>query len=208
VNYDLAIFDLDGTLLDSFPWFLDIVNAVADKHRFRRIEPDQVETLRDKDTREIIQFLGVSTWKIPAIARDMRRLKAVHLHEIALFPGVDAMLRDLKACGVTLAMVSSDNEPNVRRALGAANAALISHYACGASLFGKAAKFRQVVKASGIAAAPTFCIGDEVRDREAARKAGLAFGAVTWGYATEVALCAQAPEMMFATMEDIVAAFD
>ena len=38
-------------------------------------------------------------------------------------------------------------------------------------------------------------------------RAGLAFGAVTWGYATEAALRAQAPEMVFPTMEDIVAAF-
>jgi phosphoglycolate phosphatase len=205
--YRLAIFDLDGTLLDSFPWFLTIVNAVADRHRFRRIAPDQVEALRGKDTREIIRFLEVSAWKIPAIARDMRRLKAEHLDDIALFPGVDAMLRALQARGVTLAIVSSDNEANVRRALGSANAALIAHYACGASLFGKAAKFKQVVKASGIAATRTLCIGDEVRDSEAARKAGLAFGAVTWGYATGAALRAQAPEMVFSTMEDVVAGF-
>jgi len=206
IPYDLAIFDLDGTLLDSFPWFLDIVNAVADRHRFRRIEPDQVETLRGKDTREIIKFLGVSAWRIPAIARDMQRLKAMHLNDIALFPGVDAMLRALQARGVTLAMVSSDNEPNVRRALGSANAALISHYACGASLFGKAAKFKQVIKACGAPAARTICIGDEVRDVDAALKAGLAFGAVTWGYATEAALRAQAPAMVFSKMDDIVAA--
>ena len=38
MRYALAIFDLDGTLADSFPWFLRIVNSVADKHRFRRIE--------------------------------------------------------------------------------------------------------------------------------------------------------------------------
>jgi phosphoglycolate phosphatase len=207
MNYKLAIFDLDGTLSDSFPWFLSIVNSVADKHRFRRIEPGLVETLRGKDTREIIKFLGVPVWKIPAIARDMRRLKAGHLDEIALFPGVDGMLRALKARDIKLAIVSSDNEQNVQRALGPANAALISHYACGASLFGKAAKFKQVLKASGIAAARTICIGDEVRDVEAARKAGLAFGAVTWGYATEAALRAQAPDMVFSKMADVLAAF-
>ena len=52
MNYKLAIFDLDGTLFDSFPWFLSIVNAVADKHRFRRIEPDQVEALRQGHARD------------------------------------------------------------------------------------------------------------------------------------------------------------
>jgi phosphoglycolate phosphatase len=205
--YRLAIFDLDGTLSDSFPWFLTIVNAVADKHRFRRIEADQVEALRGKETRELLRLLQVPLWKLPAIGRDMRALKAAHLHDIALFPGAAAMLRELSARGVKLAIVSSDNEANVRRALGADNAALIGHYACGASLFGKATKFRRVLKSAGIAAAETICIGDEVRDAEAARNAGLAFGAVTWGYATETALRAQAPAVVFARVEDIVAAF-
>jgi phosphoglycolate phosphatase len=204
LTYKLAIFDLDGTLSNSFPWFLSVVNSVAEKHKFRRIAPDDVEALRGKGTREIIAFLGVPLWKLPAIGRDMRRLKADHLDEIALFPGVDTMLRDLAARDVKLAMVSSDNEQNVRLALGAANAALIAHYACGAALFGKASRFRHAVKAAGVSARETICIGDEVRDIEAARKAGLAFGAVSWGYATEAALRAHAPELVFSRMEDIV----
>ena len=207
MSYRLAIFDLDGTLLDSFAWFLTIVNTVADKHGFRRIEPHQVEALRGKDTREILKLLEVPLWKLPAIGRDMRRLKAAHLDDIALFPGVDAMLRTLTARGVTLAIVSSDNEPNVQRALGVGNAAAISHYACGASLFGKAAKFSRVVKAARIAPEHTICIGDEVRDAEAARRAGLAFGAVTWGFATEAALRAQAPDHVFAKVEDVMHMF-
>jgi phosphoglycolate phosphatase len=28
--YKLAIFDFDGTLADSFPWFLGMVNGLAD----------------------------------------------------------------------------------------------------------------------------------------------------------------------------------
>ena len=53
-------------------------------------------------------------------------------------------------------MVSSDSESNVRRALGD-DAALISQFACGASMFGKAAKFKAVLKRTGIAAADAIC---------------------------------------------------
>ena len=203
--YKLIIFDLDGTLSDSFPWFLRIINSVADKHRFRRIEADRVDALRGLGSRQIIQQLDVSLWRMPAIARDMRRLKAEHLQDIPLFPGVNRLLQTLKARGLVLAMVSSDSEANVRQALGADNAGLIDHYACGASMFGKAAKFRQVVKQSGVAAEQTICIGDEVRDAEAARKAGLAFGAVTWGYASRAALQACVPDEMFVDIDDIIA---
>ena len=178
-RYKLAIFDLDGTLSDSLPWFRRVVNSFADKHRFRRIEDGDVEMLRGKSSREIIAWLEVPFWRMPVIAADMRRLKSRNIDGIPLFAGVGSMLQALSEAGVTIAMVSSDFESNVRRALGD-HAALISQFACGASMFGKAAKFRAVLKRTGIAAGDAIAIGDEVRDGEAAAQAGIDFGAVSW----------------------------
>lgn len=203
MTFRLAIFDLDGTLSDSFPWFLRVVNAAADKHAFKRITPDQIEMLRDKTSREIIALLQVPRWKLPFIARDMRRLKAQHLNDIPLFPGVEKMLQDLSTQGVAIAMVSSDSETNVRQALGVSGR-FVSCYACGASLFGKARKFRQVLKRTGIPARDAVAIGDEVRDAEAAREADIAFAAVTWGYAGREALESAHPAWILERMDELV----
>jgi phosphoglycolate phosphatase len=200
MKYQLAIFDLVGTLVDSFPWFMSVVNSVADKHGFRRIDPSHVETLRGASSREIIKWLEVPAWKIPYIASDMRKLKASS--STPLFSGVEAMLARLKAGGITLAMVSSDAEANVSRALGP-SVRHIAHFACGASLFGKAKKFARVMKAAGVLAAATIAIGDEVRDAEAAREAGIDFGAVAWGYAKREAMQKHSPKMVFASVEEI-----
>ena len=195
-RYKLAIFDLDGTLSDSLPWFRRVVNSLADKHRFRRIEDGDVEMLRGKSSREIIAWLEVPFWRMPLIAADMRRLKSQNVDDIPLFDGVGPMLQELSQAGVIMAMVSSDSESNVRRALGD-NAALMSQFACGASMFGKAAKFRAVLKRTDIAAADAIAIGDEVRDGEAARQAGIDFGAVSWGYARPEALRRLSPALVF-----------
>jgi phosphoglycolate phosphatase len=205
VPYSLIIFDLDGTLADSFPWFLRNVNDVADRFRFRRIANEDIDSLRHASSREIAARLKVPIWKIPMIARHMRRLKAQHLADIALFPGVDAMLRALTDGGVRLALVSSDHEANARRQLGK-TCALFSYFDCGASLFGKAAKFRRVVQRAGVSPAQTMAIGDEVRDIEAARAVGIACGAVCWGYAAPVALRAHAPDLVFERIDDIAPA--
>src|ERR1700744_5134091 len=74
-HYSLAIFDLDGTLAHSFPWFLRNVNEVADRFRFRRVVEGEVEMLRHASTRDILAHLEVPRWKLPLIARHMRRLK-------------------------------------------------------------------------------------------------------------------------------------
>jgi phosphoglycolate phosphatase len=202
--YSLAIFDLDGTLADSFPWFLRSINDIADHFDFRRVRDEDIEELRHASTREILKQLEVPLWKLPAIARHARRLKGEAASEISLFAGVETMLRTLAGSGVQLALVTSDSEANAREKLGEA-AALFSHFDCAASLFGKPAKFRRVIRRAGVEPSQVIGIGDEVRDIEAARAVGIACGAVSWGYAAPAALRAHRPDLVFDRVDDIAA---
>jgi phosphoglycolate phosphatase len=202
MSYRLVIFDLDGTLSDSFPWFRRNLNQVADTFGFRRVAADEIEPLRRAGTREILAALEVPLWKLPRIARHMRRMKAAHIADIPLFAGVETMLRQLNESGIRLALVTSDQEENARAAL-RESAALFSDLACGAAIFGKATKFRGVLKRAGVAPAEALAIGDEVRDIEAARAAGIACAAVTWGYAAPEALRTMEPDMVFERVEEI-----
>ena len=119
-----------------------------------------------------------------------------------LFPGVPSMLRALAAGGIRLAVVTSNGERTVRRALGP-EAALIERFACGTALFGKAARLTRLARALGIDPRRALAIGDERRDGEAARAAGLAFGAVGWGTTRPGALDDLAA-VTFARVEDVV----
>lgn len=207
MSYRLAIFDFDGTLADSFPWFANALERVAAEFGLRPIDAEERQVLRGCHPREVLARLEVPLWQVPPIARRMRQLKALDAHRLPLFPGTVELLRQLDRQGVVRAIASSDSEANVRSTLGQDNAALIDHYACGASLFGKAAKLRQVVRRSGIQPSEAIYIGDELRDGEAARSAGMAFAAVAWGYATPEALLAQRPDRFFASIDEIGNAF-
>ncbi|MCX7309675.1 MAG: HAD hydrolase-like protein, partial [Afipia sp.] len=203
MNYRLALFDFDGTLADSFTWFSRVVNDAADKFGFRRIAPQDFDMLRGKGAREIIAHLGMPFWKMPAIARFMRARKAADIASIGLFDGAADMLGQVREAGLTLAIISSNSEANVRAVLGPQTAALIRHYGCGASIFGKTAQFKKALRQTGVSTAHTLAIGDELRDIDAARAAGIAFGAVAWGYTLPDALQAQQPHFLFGTMNEI-----
>jgi phosphoglycolate phosphatase len=200
----LVIFDFDGTLSDSGDWFLSVIDQLARRFRFRTVAPDQVEMLRHKSSREVIDFLGISRWKMPLIARHLRKLVGRNAHEIELFPGTPDLLERLADTGVKIALVTSNSEANARKILGEEHAARIDFYACGSSLFGKAPKFRRVLKKMGIPAAQALAIGDETRDVDAAREVGMRAGSVLWGYASEAVLTALRPDALFRKPQDII----
>lgn len=195
----LVIFDFDGTLSDSGQWFLGILDHLAQRYRFRTVEPHEVETLRGWPTRDVIRHLGIPAWKLPFIARYTRTLFALHTHEVSLFDGITEMLAALDHAGIRLALVSSNAEINARRILGPENARRIAIWECASSLYGKAPRFRRVLRRAGVAPGEVLAIGDETRDIEAARRCGIRAGAVGWGYAHPSALSALAPDISFAS---------
>ena len=203
--YRLVIFDFDGTLHDSMPWFLGVMNVVTARHGLRTVALEEVETFRGMNARQVIERLGVPLWKVPLIARDTQRLKSEQIDQIPLFPGAADMLRAIAAQGTLIAVVSSDTEANVRAALAPEMTALVAHFACGVSLFGKSQLFRAVLRQAGVAAAEAIAVGDELRDLEAARKAGIPFAGVSWGYTRREALAAGAPDVLFDSIAELAA---
>jgi len=203
LKYRLAIFDFDGTLADTLPWMRSIFNDLADAHDFRRVEPQEDERFRDLHGRALLRELRLPLWKLPRVVRDMRRRMAAHHENFSLFPGISDALHRLFSNEVQLAIVSSNSRDNVERVLGADTAKFIAHFGCGVSMFGKADNLRQAIRHCSVQRREAIYIGDEIRDAEAAAKAGIAFGAVTWGHHTLDALRERNPAEIFAMVNEI-----
>ncbi|MDC7674889.1 HAD hydrolase-like protein [Asticcacaulis machinosus] len=206
IPYKLVIFDFDGTLADSFGWFLDIFDEVADKFGYDRGDRNNLGMLRDMGARELLAHHRVPMWKLPMIMTHVRKLQGQHIDRIALFDGVSDVITALKQQGVSVAIVTSNARENVEKVLGADISVLVDHYACGASLFGKAAKFKALQKAIGTEARCVLSVGDEIRDIEAARIAGFKVGAVSWGFANPDRLRRENPDHLFERPQDILTA--
>lgn len=201
MSYDLIIFDLDGTLADSFAFFVSVHNQLADRHGFRRIAPAEIDALRGRSAREVMRHVRLPRWKLPWVARSFVRL--MRAADIPLFAGVGPMLQQLERSGAALALVSSNAADNCRRILGDAHWQRLVHVECGASILGKRRRIARVLRATGIEPARAIYVGDQITDAEAARAAGVAFGAVAWGYATRASLERLQPAHLFDAVEEL-----
>lgn len=200
-RYRLAVFDFDGTLADSLPWMLGVLDGVADRFGFAKLGHDELHALRGLDSMAILKRFELPLWKVPRVAAHMRALAKTE--RMPLFDGVEAALRELHARGVELAVVSSNGAETIRRSLGGEVSASIGWYECGASMFGKAAKLKKVLAKSGRDAREAIYVGDEVRDADAAASAGMPFGAVSWGYNDLDVLLTKRPAEVFASVAEI-----
>ncbi|MRT19359.1 HAD hydrolase-like protein [Comamonas sp. CAH-2] len=200
-RYDLVMFDLDGTLADSLGFFIRTHNLLSAKYHFQPIQPHEVELLRQRSPREIMDHLGLPRWKLPFVARDFVRLMRLHGQQVCMFAGVERVLRDLHAHGLQLAVVSSNSVENCLRILGEDLCLLMSCIDGGASLFGKRTRILRVMKKLSIQPGQAIYVGDQLTDADAARAASVAFGAVCWGYGAPQGLAQTSPEVTFETVD-------
>ncbi len=203
LKYKLVIFDFDGTLADTFPWFVKNIRAVADKYGFKHIKDEEVEELRNFDAKHMLKFVEFPILKLPLIATYMRGLMKTEIDEIKLFDGVPEMLHQLYDAGLTLAVVSTNSRENVKAVLGADLSALITDYECGVSLFSKEAKLKKISHKCKISLSEAIYIADELRDFDSARNVKLDIGAVAWGYTNPEALKKLQPTLFFENVREI-----
>ena len=197
MRYELAIFDFDGTLVDTFPWAVGLYEDLSERFDIPRVEPSDYERIRGLSIREMMSEFNIAPRRLPSIGAFVKREMARNLDKLTVFEGIREALRDLSENGIRLAVVSSNDEPIIRAVLGSQTAARFEHYECGVAIFGKARKLQRTLRKTKVSAPAAIYIGDEIRDLEAASQAGIDFGAVTWGYNTHASLAARSPTLIF-----------
>jgi phosphoglycolate phosphatase len=204
VSYKLLIFDFDGTLANSFPWLMDILDELADKFHTLHLDPSQLDEIKNYPPRKIMKMHKVPAWKLPAILKFTRSRMKTSGEGIQCFEGVSELLRSLHDSDVRMALVTTNTCETVRRVLGDELFDMFHFYEDRISLFGKPAALKRIIRKSGLDCSEMLAIGDEIRDIEAAKKVNIPFGAVSWGFSTPEALSLCEPEYLFTEMSQIL----
>jgi phosphoglycolate phosphatase len=105
-----------------------------------------------------------------------------HIHEVPLIQGMDVVIKNLHAQGFHLFITSSNSTVNVKTFLKAKKLdGYFEKVYGGIGLFNKAGAIKRIIRQNHLQGELVIYVGDEARDVEGARRAGVAMAAVGWG---------------------------
>ena len=194
--YDLVIFDLDGTLVETAPEITDAVNALFAKLGLPPVEQPDVETWVGFGARRTLELaLASSDAGRERLARGLDD-RLLHDFDAAYFahcgtrsrvyPYVTEVLCALGAAGVQRALISNKERRLATRVLDAHGLSDdLELVICGDSVARRKPdpmSIHYCLKYFGIQREHIVMIGDSEIDVATARAAGIAAWAVTYGY--------------------------
>ena len=173
--YQLAIFDLDGTLLDTLADLRQGLNYALSTQGFAPRTLPEVRAFVGNGIRKLIERAvpaGTDEAQIEAVFEAFNPYYAVHCADFTTpYPGISELLRQLQADGVVSAVVS--NKPDYAASAGAKDG--VRKKPCPDAVF-------EVVRQLGAEALRAVYIGDSEVDVATARNAGLPCISVSWGF--------------------------
>ena len=190
VQVDLVLFDLDGTLIDSAPDLAGAANDLRAAHGLPPLPPEQLRPMVGAGARGMLQLALSRTPQDPDY--DALRTAFLRLYEARMlrltrvFDAMTPVLDRLDAAGVRWGIVTNKAlrfaEP-IAQALG-------MHTRAAALIGGDSTPYSKphpeplLEAARRAGAQPPRCayVGDDLRDVQAGRAAGMFTAAAAWGY--------------------------
>lgn len=179
---DTLLFDLDGTILDSIPWMVEVLNELAPSYGKKPVTNEEFEALRAYTIGELLKKFDMPFYLVPVILWQARKRVFEQLDKMDLCFGMEKALKELKAKGYRMGIVSSSPQKNIEFILKKYNLSMFEFVHSELNIFGKALALDGVCKKYNIDKKKAVYVGDEIRDVEACHKAGIDIVSVTWGF--------------------------
>jgi len=199
-----VVFDFDGTIADTLDLSLNIYNRIASDYNCRQVSQEDKDALRSKKPQELLKTYGISHLKLVSILLRIRKEITRQITETELAKGVDKSLKEIKNEGFSLGILTSNSRTNVLRFLEHHSLTCIMDFIySGNSIFGKDKVIRRMLHHEKIERDQIVYVGDETRDIEACKKAGIPVIAVSWGLNSREVLASLHPDHLAEDPEDL-----
>jgi len=189
-NKKNIIFDFDGTLADTAPLMLTLVQEMAHEIGYeKKITAEDLEWVRDHELKDIPKKFGIPWIKVPLLLIKGRDSLNKQMFSVPPCRGILEMLQSLKEKGFILAVLSSNRRDSIQEFIVKHN--LESYFDFVHSelnIFGKDKALLSLLKQHKMEISESIYVGDEMRDIEACKKIKLDCISVTWGLNSSTAL--------------------
>ena len=189
MTISVALFDLDGTLVDSLADLTDAVNHMLTGFGRQQLGPAQVRQLVGKGARNLVQR-ALSTDSPDEINRGLAaftEFNALHIADKSrLYPGARELLQQLADDGIRMAVISNKQEALSRLILEALEVEAFFDRIAGGDTFTEMKPsplpLVRVIGKLGCSPANAVMVGDSINDIQAGNRAGITTIGCRWGY--------------------------
>lgn len=208
--YKLAIFDFDGTLVDSAPGIIDVMRQVIEEYELHEDIltkwQDLVGVPLGKQMEIIFPNHSEEFWS--EVADRYRAIYDGKTIEICpLFPDLLPMLNSLKDAGIKISIASSKRRPLIEVVLEHHNLSAFFELVVGATDITHhkphPESVHHTIKLLGVQHADTVVIGDSIYDLEMARNAGVDAIGVTTGIHSKEILTTAEPLYIVDSLDEV-----
>ncbi len=184
-----ALFDLDGTLVDSLGDLTDAVNHVREAFSLTLLDEKDVRLKVGRGSRNLIEQIlpGFSEFDITHALAMFLDYNRRHLAEKSrLYPGVLNTLHDLVARHIRLAVITNKNEDLCLLLLQDLGIDTLFDCACGGDTYPERKPsplpLLKIAEKMGVSPQECIMIGDSIHDVESGQRAAMMTIACSWGY--------------------------
>lgn len=189
MRYKLAIFDLDGTVLNTLNDLANAVNAAMDMHAYPRHSVEDVRRFVGNGVAKLIRRAvprDTSDEQCAVVLEDFKACYRAHMDDLTRpYPGIEALLKALKAAGMKVG-INSNKFDAALQGLCKLHFDGLYDFAVGESQTTPKkpdpTAARRIMEAAGVTAADTIYIGDSDVDLQTARNAQTDSAWVSWGF--------------------------
>ncbi len=196
------IFDLDGTIADSFDFVADFL---AEKKDGQHLDSREKNELHGLSMFAMARKMGHPWWRLLRLLLDGRKAMGKIIDQVPVFNDIPEVIRKLHAEGHELFIVSSNTSQNIHKFLHEHDLHTYFLQIYGGARLNKAKTLKELLKEQNLDVKDAIYIGDETRDIKSAHRVKMRIVAVTWGFASQADLRNQHPTAMVNTPSELLA---
>lgn len=191
------IFDFDGTIADTLDAIVRITNRIAPEYGYSPTTPEKLSYYQSLSTKEMLKQSEIPLFRLPFLLRRVRRELGGELERVTVAAELEPALRQLKAEGHQLMIMSSNSQRNIKAFLKRHGIDdVFEMVQGGVGLLSKARVLKRIIQRGNIDFSQVIYVGDETRDVDASKQIGILVAAVSWGFSSRAALAAQQPTFL------------